>query len=83
LETAVEGRTVNEVYGWVDGQEVCGELLGLLEAIAGERWVGWDACGTADGGAVFAGLRVDDPVGAVLLRLAVASLSKVALQHLR
>ena len=35
LETAVVGTAVEFVDGWVDGEEVSGELFGLLDTVGG------------------------------------------------
>lgn len=44
LDAAVERAGVDCIYGWVGGEEVLGQLLGLCDAIAGECWVGGNAC---------------------------------------
>lgn len=66
LQAPVKGRAVDPVDGRGDGQQVRGELLGLEQAVAGECWVRRDARWAADVGAVFAGLGIDDPIGAEL-----------------
>ena len=58
------------------GEEVGAEFLGLLDAVAGQGWVGGYAGWGADVAAVFAGLRVDDPVGAELELLILGSVGR-------
>lgn len=43
-----------------------GQLFRLLDAVPGERWVAGDSGWGGDGGAVFAGFGVYDPVGSEL-----------------
>lgn len=66
MDAAVERAAVELLDGRVQGDEVRGELVGLRDAVAGERGVGGDAGGGGDVGVVGAGFGVDDPVGAEL-----------------
>lgn len=66
LDAAVERGGVEALDWRGEGLEVCGEFVGLFDAVAGEGWVGGDSCWGGDGGCVFAGAVVDDPIGSEL-----------------
>lgn len=68
LQAAVKGAAVNDIYRRVKVDYVSGKLLGLPNAVSGERGVGWDACGCGQIAVVSACCRIDDPVGAELAR---------------
>jgi hypothetical protein len=62
LDTAIEGRGVEALYGWIESDQFLGEFEGLLRAVACKRRVRGDAGGRGDIGVVDAGVAVDDPI---------------------
>ena len=50
MDAAVEGRGVDALDWWRDGEEMGGEFFGLGDAVAGQLRVAGYSCGGGDGG---------------------------------
>lgn len=66
LETSVKRTAVDGADGRIEGDDSLGQLLGLLNAVRGERRVGGDVGGRRHVGVIFARGGVEGPVDAEL-----------------
>lgn len=67
LKAAIVRARVYDVNRGLGCQEMSGELLGLVDAMSRQSWVGRDAGGRSNRGAIVTRRRVYCPVGAELL----------------
>lgn len=79
LETSIKGTAVDGSDGWNERDDFLGQLLGLFDAVRGERRVGGDLGGRGHVGVVFARGGVEGPIDAELARSGVC-VSKVLLE---